>query len=524
MGDPFLPIPEQFNVAQYFIDRHLEEGRGDALAVLYRDQSFTYRQVAEQVNRAANVLRREGVESGDRIMLLLLDSPDFVWAFWGAIKLGGIPIPTNSMLAPDDYEFMLNDSGSRFVVVDEILFEKIAPFLNRVVGVKAVWVAGETRPGYRSFEEELAASPPEATAAPTHRDDPAFWLYTSGSTGRPKAAIHVHHDMVYCFDSYAKQVLQIQPSDRTFSTSKLYFAYGLGNALYFPFGVGASTVLLAERPTAEKVFEVITRYRPTIFYSVPAIYAAMLKAPDVENDGLSSVRCAVSAGEALPVPLGEQFRRRFGIPILDGIGSTEMLHMFISNRLGDAVPGSCGKPVPGYDARIVDDQGNEVPPGQMGELLIRGDSAAAGYWNRPELTQKTFRGGWTATGDKFICDERGYFWYCGRTDDMLKVSGLWVSPLEIESALLTHPAVLECAIVGATDSDGLTKPKAFVVLRDHASAPPSIEADLHSFLRGRLAGYKVPEWIVLTESLPRTATGKVQRFKLRQASNAGLGL
>ncbi len=516
-----LPIPERFNVAQYFVDRNLDEGRGDALAVLYQNQEFNYHQIAELVNRAANALRREGVDGEDRVLLLLLDSPAFVAAFWGAIKLGAIPIPANTLLTPNDYEFMLSDSGARFVVGEGSLLEKVASILGRLPELKAVWVArpsGRIEARHKSFEEELERSAPEAAAAPTHRDDPAFWLYTSGSTGRPKAAIHLHRDMVYSLELYAKGVLGITAQDRTFSTSKLFFAYGLGNALYFPFGVGASTVLLPERPSAEKVFEVVRRTRPTIFFAVPAVYAALVHAAEKEEFDFSSVRCAVSAGEALPAPLWEKFRERFGISILDGIGSTEMLHMFISNRSGDIVPGSSGRIVPGYAARIVDERGNEVPAGQMGELQISGESAAAGYRKRPELTEATFRGPWTATGDKYVCDERGSYWYCGRTDDMLKVSGLWVSPLEVETALLAHPLVLECAVVGATDNDGLTKPKACVVLKSPERHPAEIEAELDKFLRNRLPGYKVPRWIVIAESLPRTATGKIQRFKLRETA------
>ncbi|HLW79445.1 MAG TPA: benzoate-CoA ligase family protein, partial [Terriglobia bacterium] len=310
-------------------------------------------------------------------------------------------------------------------------------------------------------------------------------------------------------------VLGITSDDRTFSTSKLYFAYGLGNGLYFPFGAGATTVLFAERPTADKLFEAVHRHRPTLFFAVPAVYAAMLQAAESQEADLTSVRAAISAGEGLPAPLWDRFRQRFGISILDGIGSTEMLHMFISNRPDDVVPGSSGRPVPGYEARIVDERGEDVRAGELGELLIRGDSAAPEYWNRPDLTRSTFRGEWTATGDKFVCDEHGYFWHHGRTDDMMKVSGLWVSPMEIESALLTHPAVAECAVVAATDSDGLTRPKAFVVLRPPASEATT-EAELTGFLRGRLAGYKVPRWIVPIAGLPRTATGKIQRFKLRQ--------
>jgi benzoate-CoA ligase len=322
--------------------------------------------------------------------------------------------------------------------------------------------------------------------------------------------------MMYCLETYAKQILHLTSHDRTFSGSKLFFAYGLGNALYFPFGVGASTVLLPERPTPEKVFQVIDRYKPTIFYGVPTLYAAMLQVPDVEKKyDLSSVRCAVSAGEALPAPLWEKFRARFGLTILDGIGSTEMLHIFISNRCDDVMPGSSGKLVPGYEAKITDEQGRELPDGEIGNLWIRGESAAAGYWNRRERTRATFVGEWVMTGDKYIRDEKGYFCFSGRSDDMLKVGGLWVSPAEIESALLAHPAVAECAVVGCNDTDGLTNPKAFVVAASSTSPGELLGNELQEFLKGKLASYKIPRWIVFAESLPKRATGKIQRFKLR---------
>jgi benzoate-CoA ligase family protein len=532
-------IPEQFNVAQYFVDRNLDEGRGDFAAVFYREHRLTYRRIWELVNRAANALEGGGVQRLDRVLLLLHDSPAFAAAFLGAIKLGAVPVPVNTLLLPEDYEFMLRDSGARSLVVERALLQKVRPVLAKLSGgqrrwgdLETVYVAGQllgsgttveypgesergNEPGYKSFDEEVDLSPPEAAAAPTHRDDPAFWLYTSGSTGRPKAAIHRHRDMVYCLEHYAGQVLGITAADRTYSTSKLFFAYGLGNALYFPFGMGASTVLVPERPTPDTVLEVLRRYQPTLFFAVPAVYAALLQAPGLRSRDFGSVRCAVSAGEALPAPLWERFRERFGVSILDGIGSTEMLHMFISNRPNDIVPGASGKLVPGYAARIVDELGREVPDGQMGELQIRGESAASGYWNRPELTPATFRGEWTVTGDKYVRDEHGYFRHCGRTDDMLKVSGLWVSPLEVEATLLAHPAVMECAVVGATDADGLTKPKAFVALRKPPTDPAAM-AELCDFLRGRLPAYKVPRWIILVERLPRTATGKIQRFKLRQ--------
>ncbi len=536
MGDVSLSIPEEFNVAEYFIDRNLLDGRGEKIAVYYRDEELTYIQVGELVNRAANVFKSVGVQESDRVLLLLLDSPAFVAAFWGAIKLGAVAVPVNTLLAANDYEFLLRDSGARCLVIDRALVEKVAPFISDRAAwrdLKAVYIADQPagrqsaaglpdqQAAFRNFSDQLARQPAKAAACRTHRDDPAFWLYTSGSTGVPKAAIHLQHDMVWCLECFAKRVLEISSADRTFSTSKLFFAYGLGNGLYFPFGAGGSTVLLDERPTPEKTLAILRRHRPTLFFAVPAVYAALLQAPEAFPDDFRSVRSAVSAGEALPAPLWERFRDRFGISILDGIGSTEMLHMFISNWPRDVVPGSSGKLVPGYEAKIVDGQGKELPHGEMGELYVRGESAAAGYWNRPELTSDTFRSAWTVTGDKYVLDERGYFWYRGRTDDMLKVSGMWVSPLEIESALLAHPAVAECAVVGAKDDDGLTKPKAFVVPKAHTGSPAELPFELEIFLHNRLPGYKVPRWIELAQSLPRTATGKVQRFKLRKRAETG---
>ena len=515
MGPNPPTIPESFNVAEYFVDRNLNEGRGDGTAIIFHDRKLSYADVAEQVRRASNALLAGGIAPGDRVMILLYDSPNFVATFWGAIRMGAIPIPANTMLSADECTFMLWDSGARGMVIEEKLFKKVSASLDQLSDLKSIWIAGEGPSNHIQLERALAQSSPVTAAARTRRDDPAFWLYTSGSTGSPKAAIHRHRDMVYCFELYARQVLGIGPRDVTFSTSKLYFAYGLGNALYFPFGVGASTVLLADRPTPDNVLKILVRHRPTVFYAVPTIYASLLQAPGVEASHWASVRCAVSAGEALPAPVWARFKEKFGVSILDGIGSTEMLHMFISNRPGDCLPGCSGKLVPGYDARIVDEHGADALPGQVGELHVRGESAASEYWNREELTRATFRGDWAVTGDKYFRDEQGYFWYCGRSDDMMKVSGLWVSPLDVESALLAHPAIVECAVVGMVDTDGLTKPKAFVVLKNEQLSNSKFEAAMIQYLKNRLPGYKVPQWIVQTGSLPRTATGKIQRFKLR---------
>jgi len=508
--------PETFNVASHFVDRNVQEGRGEHVAVLCGDQQLTYAQVLSMVNRAGNLLAQKEVQRGDRVVLLLPDSPAFVSSFWGAIKIGAVPIPINTLLTGEEFAFTLRDSRARALVAEGSLLEKVESHLSSLSDLAVVLAADGTKPRFESFDALLESASAELQPAPTRAEDAAFWLYTSGSTGAPKGAIHLHRSMVHCFEYFAKGILGITGQDRTFSASKLFFAYGLGNGLYFPFGAGASTVLLPERAAAEMVFQVIDRYKPTLFFAVPTLYSAMLQIPDAEKQyDLSSISRAVSAGEALPVSLWQRFRERFGITILDGIGSTEMLHMFISNRQNKAKPGSSGKIITGYEARITDEQGVELPSGQIGNLWIRGKSSAAAYWNRPDVTKATFVDGWTMTGDKFVKDENGYFWYHGRSDDMLKVSGMWVSPVEVENAILAHPAVAECAVVGARDADGLTKPKAFVV--PAASAPPAgqFEKELFEFLKSKLAGYKVPRWLVLTDSLPKTATGKIQRFKLR---------
>jgi benzoate-CoA ligase len=365
----------------------------------------------------------------------------------------------------------------------------------------------------------MAASDPHLDPAPTHRDEPAFWLWSSGSTGAPKGTVHLHHDMVCAADLYAEAVLGIRDDDVCLSIAKLFFAYGLGNALYFPFRVGAGTVLHPGRFEPRVYFDLIHRYRPTLFFGVPTAYAAML-AFEGPTD-LGRVRVCVSAGEPLPAALLTRWKDRFGVEILDGIGSTEALHIYISNRAGRIRSGSSGEPVPGYAVRIVDEGGRDVPTGEIGDLLVRGDSIAAGYWNRHERTKQAFRGEWFVSGDKYYRDPDGYYWYCGRSDDMLKVGGQWVSPAEVEATVIQHPAVLECGVVGREDQDGLSKPCAFVVLKPGHPPGDALGRELQAFVRDKIAAYKYPRWIEFVPELPKTATGKIQRFRLRERLAAG---
>jgi benzoate-CoA ligase len=422
-----LGVPETFNVAAYLVDRHVDEGRGDRVAIICGEEEVTYRQIQECSNRLGNALRALGVVREQRVMLLLLDTPAFVYSFIGAMKIGAVPIPTNTLLKSPDYEYMLNDSRATVVIVsaqllpalDAIPRERL-PFLRDVI------VAGDSPAGLLGLDALLHQEPPELDVEPTSRDDVAFWLYSSGTTGFPKGAIHLHHDAVVTADLYARGILRMTDQDRTFSVAKLFFAYGLGNALTFPFAVGATTILFPGPPTPANVFEQIQKHRPTLLFSVPTNYGMLLATePPAEGDfDLSSVRLGISAGEALPRALFERFQSRFGVEILDGIGSTEALHIFISNRSGRVRPGSSGEIVPGYLARIVDDDGQEVSDDEVGNLLIRGDSVCAGYWNKHERTKDTIEGHWIRTGDKYTRDADGYYWYAGRTDDMLKVGGI----------------------------------------------------------------------------------------------------
>lgn len=512
---------ENYNVAVELVDKNIDNGFGNKTAICYLDEEISYGQVQREVNKLGNGLKSLGVEMENRVLLLLLDCPQFVYSFFGAIKMGAVPIPTNTLLRPDDYLYLLNDSRAKVVIVSEELLHLIEPIKEKTKYLKNIVVVGKADKEYLSYDELVKKQLEDLEPAETCKDDPAFWLYSSGTTGFPKGTVHLHHDMTYAADTYGKEILAIKPDDKTYSVAKLFFAYGLGNGLYFPFRVGATTVLSPKRPDPEVVLDNVEKYKPTLFFSVPTSYSAMLQVANKKEWDLSSVRMCVSAGEALPEAVFQRWKERFGLEIIDGIGSTEIVHIFISNIPGWAVPGSTGKIVPGYEARIVDENGFPVPKGDVGTLHIKGDSIAAYYWNKHEKTKETFLGSWINTGDRFYQDEAGYFWYVGRGDDMIKAGGIWVSPVEVENALMKHDAVLECGVIGRSDKDNLIKPKAFIVLKDEYEESEALLKELKQFVKGQIAHYKYPRWIQVVDELPKTATGKIQRYKLRQLEKGG---
>jgi benzoate-CoA ligase family protein len=508
-----------FNAADYFVDRHLRECRASRIAVECGNECVSYAQLAERVNRFGNALRHAlDVRMEERVFLLLFDIPEFAYCFFGAIKIGAVPVPINTLLRSNEYEFLLNDTRARVAVVCDSLAHLILQIPSeRLDFLESIIVIGNAPSGTLPFTDLLAAQSPELAPAPTCKDDAAFWLYSSGSTGFPKGCIHLQHDMVVATEQYAINILKIRESDRFFSAAKLFFAYGLGNGLYFPLTVGGTSILLPGPPSPQNVYATIERHRPTLFFSMPSNYAALMEyRHDSGEFDLSSIRLGISAGEALPAALCERFTRRFGFEILDGIGSTEALHIFISNVPGEVRHGSTGRVVPGFEARILDEQGNPLPAGEVGTLWLNSDSVCSAYWNRHERSKQIINGHWISTGDRYYQDNDGYYWFAGRADDMLKVSGVWVSPIEIETVLLEHEAVAEAAVVAHKDKDNLTKPVAFIVLRPGFTGDDALVSALLTFLTSRLPNYKRPRRVEFVSELPRTASGKIRRFKLRQ--------
>lgn len=527
-SDPFLPagIPEQFNIAAHFVDAPAARNPNKA-AIVGEPRAVTYAELAGLTNRAGNALLELGVSRDDRVLIVLPDSAEFIASFFGAAKIGAVAVPVNPFARSADYIHYIQDSEPRAAIVHSEALEAFLPASSKRAQMPIVLVT-EGRVATHGVScaiwDDWIGSVSDALApAETSSSDSAFMLYTSGSGGTPKGAVHRHADMLVTTRNYARGVLGLRSDDVTFSTSKLFFAYGLGNGMYFPLAFGASTLLNAKRPAAAHVIEMVSRYRPTIFYSVPTFYTTILREAQSAGRALnfSSVRQCVSAGETLPAEIFERWKQMTGLEILDGIGSTEMLHMFISSRPGQCRAGSCGFPVPGYDAKIVDDAGAQTPAGEIGNLWVRGASALAEYWRIPELTARTKRGDWVVTGDKFLCDADGYYRYCGRADDMLKVAGMWVSPAEVENALLGHPHVAEAAVVGATDARGLTYAVAHVTLRAGCDESRELAEEIRSHVKARLVSHKVPREIRFCAELPKTVTGKIQRFKLRAGSTHG---
>jgi benzoate-CoA ligase len=514
-----------YNAAVDLLERNLAPERAGKIAFIDESGTHTYAELAERANRCANALRELGLQPEQRVLLCLYDSIDFPACFLGAIKAGIVPVPINTMWSAADYAYVLSDSRARAAIVSEarlpVMLEaaQISGWTGQIV------VAGKSDGAHPELSKLMEAASSNCKAYATRPDDACFWLYSSGSTGRPKGAVHVQISLVKTAELYGQGVLGINASDVIYSAAKLFFAYGLGNALTFPIATGATAILFAGRPKPPGVNRILREQRPTLFFGVPTLFSSLLASPDLPRRGEHALRLCASAGEALPEPVGTAWTAHTGVEIIDGIGSTEMLHCFVSNRPGAGRYGTSGIPVPGYRVRLVDDDGTHVPQSGIGELQVAGPTTAACYWNNREKTRTTFLGEWMRTGDKYRADPDGFLIHCGRSDDMLKVGGIWVSPMEVESALLAHDAVLEAAVIAATDENGLVKPKAFVVLKDGVSPNDAMRQVLQEFVKGTLAPYKYPRYIEFMTELPKTATGKLQRYLLvrREAERRGNG-
>ena len=505
--------------ASTILDQNLEAGRGAKAAYLTDDGPVSYRDLARLSAGVAAYLRELGIEREQRILMILDDSPAFPATFLGAMRIGAVPVPVNPMDRVDNYEYYLDDSYAKLVVLESSLLAGLEEILAGRHDLRVLVAGGDPGP-FSSFESVIEARTGELPAPlDTHSDDMAFWLYSSGSTGRPKGVVHSHADIGVTVDTYARNVLRIGSEDICYSTTKLFHAYGLGNALTFPLSAGATAVMAHGRRSPEHIFEIVREHRPTLFFSVPALYAAMVKSPAGAQADFSSVRACVSAAEALPAAVLERWRELTGVPILDGIGSTEMLHIYCSNTLDDLAPGTSGRPVPGYELRLIGEHGQDLGPGQAGDLLVKGQSCAAYYWHQSEKTRRSMRGEWFFSGDRYVQTDDGHYVYQGRSDDMIKVGGLWVSPADVEGCLVRHPMVSEAAVIGVTVED-VSRIKAFVICARSPEAPEALADELRAWCKDNLRRYEYPHLVEFVEDLPRTATGKVQRFKLREAEAA----
>jgi benzoate-CoA ligase len=509
-------FPERFNMARYFLDERVEEGRGDHLAIIDDAGRYTYTEVQALANRVGNALKARGIGPEDRVLIGLGDSVEFAAAFFGVLKIGAVVAMVNPELPDADYEHYLGYTRARAFIAESALAQRIRPLIDRSELLRALITvsshAGAAGGGGEEWRDSVGRASPELSAYETSRDDPSVWLFTSGSTGKPKAAVHLHHDFPFNTECYAKRVLEMRDDDVTLGVPKLFFGYATGTDLMFPFAVGATSVLFREKATPEKLFELAARHRPTVLTSVPTMINKMVQE---EGGELTSVRVCISAGEALPPELYQRWKARFGVEILDGIGSAELFHIYISNRFGEVRPGSLGRLVPGYEARVVAPDGKDVADGEVGTLWVKGDSAALCYWQAHEKSKEVLRGDWVVSGDLFRRDEGGFFYYAGRADDMLKVGGIWVSPMEVESCLLRHPSVLETAVIGFEDDDGLVKPLAYVVTKG-AAPSPELAAQLVEHCKRELARYKAPHRIEFVDALPRSDRGKILRRELRK--------
>jgi len=510
-------VPRRFNVTRYFLDRHLEEGRGSRIALYCGDRTVTYAELAHLTNRVGNVLRELGVEPEDRVLLALSDGVEFVATWYAVLKLGAVSAEVYTFLPPQDYAYYLDYARPRVVVTDAVTHLKIREAAREVGFRGRILAVGveDLEEGEVRFERMVAEASPDLPGADTSKDDFALWKFTTGTTGRPKAVVHCHYAPYLSFWNYAQEVIRYTPEDVVLPVPKLFFGYARDCTALFPFGVGAAGIVFPERSTPERLFELIARYRPTILVQVPTMINAMVNHPDADRYDLSCVRLATSAGEALPAELYYRWKQKFGVEVVDGIGSSELYHIYISNRPGEVRPGSVGRPCPGYRAEVRDPEGNPLPRGAVGELWVWGETAALLYWKDRAKSVRTFWGNWVRTGDLFREDEDGYFWYQGRADDLMKVGGIWVAPLEIEECLLRHPMVAECAVVPYTE-EGLTLPRAYVVLRNPAEATPQTARALQEHVRAHLSPHKYPRDVRFVETLPRTPSGKVDRKRLRE--------